>query len=211
MGPRMILDNEIKKLIEQRIEEIEKEYQQTQGLILTEDDLKCQICMELNQIPNLSKPERTNNAQNVYAANVHTEISWYDLNDKLAIKPDITILNPENLSILPSDKLKLPSKGCSFSGDAIIFELKFIRGQNGITQRTIASIEKDVKKIQGLFERLRALGATNKIFCYFVVFNKTDKKKHNFDSFIEEHRNNDKYKIIYGTGKVVFPKQQKNV
>ncbi len=163
------------------------------------------------QIPELSNPKKTrdqhNNQHNIYATFVHTEVSWYDRNNKLAIRPDITVLEPENLSILERDnhKLKLPIKGCSFSGDAINFELKFIRNKTGITQRTLNSIKKDHEKIRELFKRLHDLKASNKIFCYFVIFNKTSIKCKGFESFIEHNRQSDTHKIIYATGNVVFP------
>lgn len=206
----MIIDENIKKLIEQKIAEIEKEYQQTQGLILTEDDLKCVLYGKLMQIFELSNSKETRDQHNIYATFVHTEVSWYDQNNKLTKRPDITVLEPENLSILQRDdhKLELPSKGCSFSGDAIIFELKFIRNKAGITQRTLNPIKKDYEKIQKLFEKLRDLKASNNVFCYFVIFNKTNIKCREFDIFIERNGQGESYKIIYATGNVAFPNRQ---
>lgn len=202
----MILAENIKNFIEQKIAEIEKEYQQTQGLILTEDDLKCLLYKKLMQIPELSERIETKDS-GIYATSVHTEITWYDQDNKLKIEPDITILEPENLSFLQRGdyKIKLSSKGCSFSGDAIIFELKFIRGKNGITRRTVDSIRKDYEKIQRLFGRLRDLNASNKVFCFFVIFNKTDIGYEKYESFVRQvGGQSENHKFIYGTGNVNF-------
>ena len=199
----------LRAAIEQKITGIEQEYQKTQGLILTEDDLKCLFYRKLMQIPNLSKRSRTNDKK-IYAKPIHTEVSWYDKDGRLAIKPDITILEPENLSILykynrDGSKLKLPSKQFAFNGKAIIFELKFIRNKTGITRKTFnGSIMNDYTKIQNLFERLDSQEMPDGIFCYFVIFNKTDIKCNEFEDFRERNRESYRHKIIYATGKVLL-------
>lgn len=141
---------------------------------------------------------------------LHTELSWYDENDKLTIKPDITILEPKYLSILKGiDGIELPSKQYSFGGDAILIELKFIRRKKGIIDKDLITppqntIKGDIEKIKRLFRRLDNRGASYKVFCFFVVFNKTDKKCDAFPQLLrlvnEEGR--DKYKMIYATGNV---------
>lgn len=206
----MIIDDNIKKLIEDKIDEIEKEYQRIQGLILTEDDLQCLLYNKLIQISELSAPKRakehTAGHREVYATSIHSEITWYDQDNKLKIRPDITILEPENLNILQKGeyKIKLPSKEYSFSGDAIIFELKFVRNKTGITRVTLNTIKEDYEKIQKIFKRLRDLKASNEIFCYFVIFNKTDIKCREFSDFLEQNRLSKSHKIIYATGNVDF-------
>jgi hypothetical protein len=202
----MALDFSIRTIIEQKISEIENEYQQTQGLILTEDDLKCLFYDKLIKIPELSQRIKTED-QEIYAKPIHAEVSWYDKNNKLTIKPDITILEPEHLSILHryGCNLRLPSKNYSFNGKAIIFELKFIRNKIGITPRTFSSkIMKDYRKIQVLFERLDSQGYSHHVFCYFIIFNKTNIKCKEFDLFIEQNGQSNRHKIIYGTGNVQF-------
>lgn len=201
----------LRAAIEQKIAEIEQEYQKTQGLILTEDDLKCLFYRKLMQIPNLSKRTRTNDKK-IYAKPIHTEVSWYDDDGKLTIKPDITILEPEHLSILHKyggqGKLRLPSKQFAFYGKAIIFELKFVRNKTGITLKSFNgsnnSIMKDYDKIQKLFERLESQERPNEVFCYFVIFNKTNIKCSEFDSFIQQNGESSRHKIIYATGNVNF-------
>lgn len=205
----MTLDFSVRTVIEQKITEIEKEYQRTQGLILTEDDLKSLLYSKLMEVPQLSRRIKTQD-QWIYANSIHTEVSWYDRNHKLTIKPDITILEPEHLSILHrhdgyGTKRPLPSKQFEFNGKAIIFELKFIRNKTGITPRTFnGPIMKDYRKIQRLFAKLDAQGAPDNIFCYFVIFNKTNVKCREFDTFIQQNRESSRHKIIYATGHVRF-------
>lgn len=204
----MALDFSVKSAIERKIRDIEREYQQTQGLILTEDDLKCVVFERLSQIPNLSERVETEDRE-ISATYVHAEVSWYDVNGHLAIKPDITILDPKRLSILHAYgfNLRLPSKQFHFVGKAIVIELKFVRNKTGIRQSTInGPIMRDYKKIQKLFAKLDAQGRPNDLFCYFVIFNKTDIKCKEFDTFIRQYGQSHKHKIIYATGNVVFSK-----
>lgn len=88
-----------KEIIERIIHKIEREYRNVKGLILTEDDLKCLIYCNLMMIRSLSDPQHTRE-DNVLAHSNHTELSWFDDQGKLTIKPDLTILEPNHLSIL---------------------------------------------------------------------------------------------------------------
>ena len=201
--------DDIKPTIETTIKQIEAEYQRSQGMILTEGDLMSVIIHKLSSnYPELTTPRVTEDA-NIYAPMLHTELSWYDKDGKLTIKPDITILDPGYLSILHKndEKVNLPSKGCSFGGDAILIELKFVKNKGGIKQTTIAGLlKKDIQKIKRLFLRLEDQGAPYDLFCYFVVFNKTDIKCREFEKFQRSTNNEQpsKYKMLYATGKVVF-------
>jgi len=206
----MTLDFDLlKRLIEQAVTEIENEYKQSQGLILTEGDLKCLLYSRLIQNNELSQRMLTQN-HGIYAKPVHSELSWYDENNKLSILPDITIIKPENLSILsghPGDpKLpNLPSKQYRFRGSAIIFELKFIRNKTGITPKTFSgAIEKDFLKIKRLHDKLFSQGVADEMFCYFIIFNKTDKKCQEFERFFTQDSQSDWHKVIYCTGDVRF-------
>jgi len=202
--------DKIKSVIESTITEIEAEYQKTQGLILTEDDLKSILFHKLsNNYPRIIKPRITED-DHVSASMLHTELSWYDKRGKLTIKPDITILDSRYLSILHKngDKVSLPSKGYSFRGDAVLMELKFIRNKTGIRPTTVTGrLRKDLVKIKNLFQRLENQGAPYHIFCYFIIFNKTDIKCKEFLDFKKSINTSDniKYKLIYATGKVKFP------
>jgi len=208
----MALDFSLKSIIEKKISQIENEYQKTQGLILTEDDLKCIIYKKLMEISDLSQRRQTQDKK-IYAKSVHTEVSWYDKDNKLTIKTDITILEPKNLSILHkygNDKLRLPSKQFSFVGKCFIFELKFVRNKTGITPATLRKIKKDYDKIKRLFARLDSQGSSDDIFCYFIIFNKTDLKCSEFDDFLQQKGQSNRHRIIYCSGKVKFNKKASN-
>lgn len=199
-------DQNLHTKIENLIDQIEDEYRENQGLILTEDDLKCIIYSKLSQLDTLKGYKPTYD-ERIKANSVHAELSWYNKEKKLAIKPDLTILDPHNLSILKGigNKVSLPSKQYSFTGSAIIFEIKFIRIQSGITEYQFnKEILKDFNKINQLFEKLKAEGDDDKIFCYFVVFSKTSKTCSQFDEFISENMESSKHKFLIKNGNVKF-------
>ena len=202
--------DQTKSVIESSLRQIETEFQAIQGMILTEDDLKCCIYNKLSEnYPDLITPMQTEDRQ-INAPMLHTELSWYDKHGRLTIKPDITILDPGFLSVLHksgAEKVKLPSKSYSFRGNAILMELKFIKNKTGIGKSTITGkLQKDVNKIKRLFARLEDQDAPYDLFCYFVVFNKTNKKCPEFEQFIQKINNEaqSKYRMIYATGNVNF-------
>ncbi len=202
----------IQQAVETTIRDLEVEYQHSKGMILTEDDLKAIIFRKLSvKYPELVVPQRTKDT-GILAPMLHTELSWYDENDKLTIKPDITILEPKYLSILKGvDGMKLPSKQYSFGGNAVLLELKFIRRKKGIIDKDLITppqntIKGDLEKIKRLFRRLEVRGASYKVFCFFIIFNKTDIKCEEFSQLVQtvNGEDNDKYKMIYATGNVRF-------
>ena len=145
------------ELIEQIIKEIESDYQITQGLILSEDDLKCHLFRKLYPY---FEPAKDSMDPNIKASPLHAELKYFDYCDELTKRPDLVILHTENLSILHSVnhetdekgiKYKYPSgKEFEFSGSSVIFELKFCRNRNGINKRHIDSYKKDIEKIRDL-------------------------------------------------------------
>lgn len=106
----MINFDELCPQIEQAIQETYRDFCAVPASILTESDLKCQLYGRLVRLRALRgvRPTRT---PDVLGTMVHTEVPWFDENNRLAIIPDITILEPENLSILnlqraPLDELQ---------------------------------------------------------------------------------------------------------
>ncbi len=195
--------------IEKQIDTLSQEYQRAQGLILTEDDLKCLLYGKLSEIPELWGYDNTMD-DGIRANKIHCEVSWYDQQGKLTIKPDITILDPQHLSILRGIAGGVfPTKGFNFDGDAVIFELKFIRKKSGVTSHCFEKeIRKDWEKIQGLFHKLRQVQPNEKIYCFFVVFSKVDRVCHEFQEFLIEHQESDNHKVVYRTGQVEFVNRQ---
>lgn len=192
--------------IEKKIKELGKQYRQMKGLILTESDLKCLLFCKLLTIDGLSVPMETKDT-NISSIAIHSELSWFDKNHKLTIKPDISIINPRRLSILKENEysFKLPSKGYSFGGYAIVLELKFVKTKNGITNYIFyRSIKKDFEKIERLKQKLQSQNMPSNIFCYFVIFNKTNMVCREFEGFLENNEQGVNHKIIYETGNIVF-------
>ncbi len=227
----MFCQPSLKGKIERLLLGIQKEFQQTQGIILSESDLKCLLYSKLrdhflfNTLRNRLQRFRNNPAddnlvnlkwivetrdENVFGTTVHTEIPWYDEHHKLKIKPDITILNPSNLTILHAldGGLRLPSKQCEFGGKAIIFELKFCRNRKGIDDDYFKKeIIEDFNKIKRLNSRLIAEGQDNTMFCFFVIFNKTDLVCDEFRDFLNQNRESRWHEILYCSGKVTFSRE----
>lgn len=200
----------IEKIIE-KISELESEYQECQGLILSEDDLKCHIFRKI--YPLFDNCQMTMDP-NIYANPLHTEIKFFDENDKLTLIPDITILEPEDLSIVHSLKYKVKANGIKylktsnkefeFGGNTIIIELKFCRNKSGINSRHVSTYQKDINKIKKIQEiNTNRNSNQNKVYGLFIVFNKTDKKSGSFDDFIHNNPSSDTLKTIYKTGKFI--------
>lgn len=210
----MPFDQHTRDDIQHKIDEIERDYQSVPGLILTEDDLKCLVYRKLSELPGLVSPEPSIDPA-IKAISLHSEVSWYDQNGNLAIKPDITILQPANLSILHgiNRKIRLPSKQFEFRGNAILMESKFIRQKAGITGSTLRAIEKDIKKIRSIYDRLGEEGERTRasIFCFFVIFNKTNRGARKVHEFIQSNSRTPWYTILYKSGNVTFPSGRRNV
>ena len=203
----LTINNELYAAIISQIAFIEKEYQRNQGLILSEDDLKCLIYERVRRLVP-SKMPTTN--QNIYASPLHTEIPFYDSNNQLTIRPDITVLNPKDLSIIHGfgesiqHRIKLPSKGFQFGGKVIVIEIKYYRAKSGISVKSIDSIKKDIEKMLELKRRHNRPDRDNEILGIMVVFNKTNKKPEILDELIREYMSHEAIKVVYGTGNVLF-------
>jgi hypothetical protein len=223
---------ETQQIIERNIKAIAKDFRATKGLILTETDLQCLIYSKLKTSFSFRKFSQNQTAKKkntvlfetnsahaeeswrletcdtgIFASPVHTELAWYDDKGKLAIKPDITILDPKNLSILHGfSTSQLPSKQYAFGGKAILLELKFIRDKDGLDIRKLEnSIKKDFNKITRLHNNLRLKYHRDQIFCYFVIFNKTNNVCNEFNEFMDQYSYGDWYKFLYSSGNVHFP------
>lgn len=194
---------DLKYKLEKKILQLEKDFQKSKGLILTEDDLKCQLYKKFCEIDYFSHPKHTEDVLN-YTIPLHTELTWFDDEGKLTKKPDMTIIEPDKISITHEykTKLRLPSKQYSFDGDSIIFELKFIRNKTGIRKGTVNKIKKDFKKINSIIDKFR--NKSNRIYGYLIIFNKTDIMCDEFKEFLEENKESENHKMIYCTGNVKF-------
>lgn len=211
-----MLNFEILVDIERLLFNIGNEYRRNQGLILTEGDLAGLIYGRLRGF--FISPRHTNKSglqwhmrtqdHQIYASPVHLEVPWYDGAGKLKVRPDITILEPNQLSILHRYGRYgdgIPSKQFEFAGSAIIMELKFVREKVGITSRTVDAIRDDFNKIcDKLINQANSDTIRGRLYCFFVVFNKTDNRCPEFNQYLAEHDGGQWYKYIYCSGKVTF-------
>jgi hypothetical protein len=196
-----MLDEKVLKDIESKVKEIEQIFKRIKGLILSESDLKCLIYHKMYGY--FSAPEQTED-EGIKAISLHSEISWFDEEKKLTIRPDITIIDPRNLNIsknahnytITNDgtiKRRKAGKPFYFWGKGIIIEIKFISKKSGVDQKTIDSIGKDVAKYQ------RLARINDKLLCLLVVFNKTNNGFDLFERNREQWGQIPNLKIIYGS------------
>ncbi|GHV37598.1 hypothetical protein FACS1894187_14740 [Synergistales bacterium] len=211
--------NKIKKIIDA----VGKEYHDNPANILTESDLKCLLYSKLISSPKFKKAELTADGE-IKGVCVHTEAPWLDEEGHLAIRPDMCILQMDHLSIINFERyVNVPknrdfpvrrrdlAKQFSFWGKSIIFELKFCRYINGLTRSFVEGIRKDYEKIEKLYEFQKSRGYLDDVYCFFVVFNKTDRKDPSFDKLVDEIAKGNYRKhlcIVYKTGNVVNPKKR---
>lgn len=145
------------------------------AMILTEYDLQAHLFAELNKIPAFRGAKPTASA-GILGTSVHCELSWFDANGMLKIRPDITILEPEGLSITENffqEGLPLPSKGFIFAGQAYLLEIKFHRYTTPYDENFIKGIKKDFRNLQKLLHRFKNENLANKIFAFIIIFDRS--------------------------------------
>ncbi len=193
----------VRSAIEAKINCLAQEYRRHKALILTERDLQCQLYNRLSKIPLLAGNHQTADS-GVTGPRVHADLSWFDENWRLSIIPDISILEVDKLSISRSvGGVRLPSKQFSFGGSAIVLEVKFCRNKCGITDAYCKSqINKDIDKIDRLMSKLAGENTPNSLFCYYVVFSKSEKYGSDFNELINGF-SNPQCKLIYNNLEVV--------
>lgn len=199
--------------IERVINLLSLEYSLAPGSILTEDDLKCILFDRLRCLPALRKPRFTRDSY-LPGTSVHSELSWFDENRRLGVRPDITIIEPEYLRILqdraepvidpfcgPFGSVRrarrLPSKQYEYDGQAITFELKFARA--GVDEAMLRLIKKDHRKMMRLFEILNRQGEGESVYSYLVIFDRNPRGKRNaaLAEFLAEYGAGPRHKILY--------------
>ena len=188
------------------IEQLASEYRTAPASILTESDLQCLLVSRLMGLDPLRGVRPTRDAD-ILATMVHSEVSWFDEEGRLWLKPDITILEPGDLSIFHGlDGARLPRKGFHFNGPAIIFELKLVRGRSGVTGRSADSIRRDLDKITRLLRKVEQECARDELSSYFVLFSKVDRQPQELRDLIARHATNDRLTIIYRSACVTWPR-----
>lgn len=196
----MITDQLISE-VKTKISEVADEYALSPGIILSEDDLKCHIFSKL--VPLLNHRTPTSDDR-VFASPLHTEIKFLDSSGRLSLRPDITIIDPINLTIKKSRGIDLSRKGFVFWGSSLIIEIKFCKAKSGISKKHIESYNADCQKMLEIHRRLYANEHTTRMHGIFVAFNKTNKGNRAFNEFKAQYDGNEKIDIMYGTGNFIF-------
>ena len=140
---------------------------------------------------------------------LHSEIKFFNENGKLFYRPDLTIIEPKNYSIIHSisdfiikeEKIvykPTSSKEFEFCGNSIIIELKFCRAKNGITR--IDSFKTDLMKIKKIKQLVEKDGKS-KIYGIIAIFNKTDIKNNSLVNFLSSSDTEPDIKVKYFSGK----------
>jgi hypothetical protein len=187
-------------------------YRHAPGSILTEADLQGHLYGRLSRLRPLRESVPTLDPH-ILGSHVHSELPWYDERGKLRIRPDITIIEPEHMSILHGlaqpvvdpfsspcrlfHKAPLPSKQCEFGGKAVILELKFARA--GIDRAVLDKVRYDLNKVMRLFRKLDGEGEGENVFALLIVFNKLPQRLADtpLANFIREHGTGPRHKILY--------------
>ena len=201
----LAMNVELKESIEEKVNLLGGEAYLHKGLILTETDLQCALYRKLYEIEELVTLEYTADEEAILSHTLHTEITWFDVNGQLRIRPDITLMKPESLTILTgANGTPLPSKGFESVNGGIIFELKFDRNKRTIAQQTMEGVFKDIRNYGKLLNKFDNQGMIDEMYAYFILFikssdNETNQNKiHEINqTFITYEIPEDKYKFIY--------------
>lgn len=207
----MINEDTVTKIIKQ-IQLLEDEFRDCQGMILTEDDLKCHLFSKLCNI--FPAKTRTIN-KDVSGTYLHSEVKFFDEDEKLTLIPDLCIIDPAHMSIFHSVEFEVRRKTAKFKrysskhfeigGSAILIEIKFCRKQTGIDDIDIEMYRSDLDKIKRLNDIVtnRSQGR-DKIFGIFVVFNKTNNGREKYENMKGSLADTNNLSMFYGTGNVSF-------
>jgi len=199
--------------VEKSIATLNVEYRLAPGSILTEHDLRCRLHNHLCALPAFEMTIPIEDRKTL-GTRVYHDLSWYDQDHKLRIRPDITILEPERLRIPVYQAKKvldpfsgcgyvhrnfqgLPTKEFAFGGKAITIELKFAR--NGINEAMAKFIKKDFDKMNRLFHILEERGDGDTVFSYLVILNRFPHPPWQtpIAKFLRENRSSGRHKILY--------------
>lgn len=194
------------------IQQLEKEFQDCPGLILTEDDLKCHL---FSLIKNKVSMRTSTINSGVYGSSLHSEVKFFDEDEKLTLIPDLCMIDPTHMSIFHSVEFEVKRKPAKFKnyssknfevgGSAILLELKFCRKQFGIDEKAIQKYKDDIDKMIRLNNIItqRSQGR-DKIYGIFVVFNKTNTGKERYENLKTIYNQTQNLSLYYGTGNVSF-------
>lgn len=125
------------KAVKNAINNLQNEYNQNQGMILTEGDLECYLFNELLKQPCLSGyhpakddsfllPEKK--PRRLKTTYIHSQVTWFKDIKQSGYEVDLTICDPQYLEIENIETFEIyPHKGYAYDGPCVAIELKFMR------------------------------------------------------------------------------------
>ena len=183
------------------VSEIEQEYRACPGLFLSEDDVKCMLYKKIYEYIDRTPQGhlRPTVQERILASPLHAEIKYLDASGKLSIRPDITVLDPQCLSITESSgDIEIGRKGFVFHGSATAIEIKFCKSRTGINRRFVDRIRGDCAKLEEIKGRLFSENDAS-FKGAVVVFNRTSKKDASLNALLRDYEKNADINVFYAT------------
>jgi hypothetical protein len=177
--------NNIREILEdttRAILEVASDYKESPAIILNEDGMKCRIYAKLMHSYGMRTQTRDNE---IKGCSLHTEISYFNEDRKLRYRPDISLIDPSQLSIIDDTMIDIGRKGFVFYSPAVAIELKFCHSKAGISEKNVRSYKRDITKLRKLIEL-----SDEKLHGYLVVFNKQAKVCPSFEKLKGRHDTN---------------------
>lgn len=123
--------------VENAINNLQKNYNQNKGMLLTEGDLECHLFSELLKQPNLSgyHPAKDDSflgygkkPKILKTSYVHSQVTWFKNDKQSGYEVDLTVCDPQYLEVENIEIFEYyPHKGYAYDGPCIAIELKFLR------------------------------------------------------------------------------------
>jgi hypothetical protein len=213
----------LRRRIEQSVAKLSLDFCFAPDSILTEYDLRCRLD-RLISLPSRLRPWSATSDRLIPMYQIHHDLSWFDENDELRLRPDVTILEPEHLRFRGGDRrgtfdyfsgggqicgreTRLPSKQSEFAGRAITIELKFAR--NGINRAMASLIIRDFQKMMRLFRILDERGEGEDVFSYLVILNRIQQPpwQTSLAKFLKDNQSGRRHRIIYKTWRPISKRE----
>ena len=175
---------EIKRITEQRINQLIDKFKKYPEKFLTEEDIRSYLYHLL--IQDFNKLEKCEDGSK--SIPIHCEIRWYGNSGKLRLISDIVILDVSTLRTKSTKSFKLPSKGYKFNKPLIIIETKLRRKGNESDNQFKGRIIKDRDRLREIKKE------SNGTFCsYILIFD----KKNNLNFETQNYADNHKEHYVY--------------
>lgn len=84
MSRRFTIDEHLILRIENETRDLASDCKWIPGLVLTEDDFKCQLFLRLLRLPGADQSYQSEDG--LWASPVHAEVKWFDENKKLTLE-----------------------------------------------------------------------------------------------------------------------------